>query len=38
MTASIAESMADDGGRISRHPKLNLITRTRPLMAETRDL
>ena len=30
--------MTDDGGRISRHPNLNLITCTRLLMAETRDL
>ncbi len=34
----MTESMTDDGGRISRHPNLNLITCTRILMAETRDL
>ncbi len=34
----MTESMTDDGGRISRHPNLNLITCNRLLMAETRDL
>jgi len=30
--------MAEHGGLISRHPNLNLITRTWLLTAETRDL
>jgi len=36
----MTESMTDDGGlhRLIPNPNLNLITRTRRLMAETRDL
>ena len=34
----MAEDGIDDRGEISRHPNLNLITRTWLLTAETRDL
>ena len=31
----MTESMTEDGGQISCHPNLNLMTRTRDLTAET---